>query len=66
MTVAAVSYSCGGAVSKQHNVPAAQIVVAKDATREELLWKYNLIAKGVNSVNATVELTPTTGSKIAE
>jgi hypothetical protein len=61
--VAAVSYSCGGAVSKQHNVPAAQIVVAKDATREELIEKYNLIAKGVNSVNATVELTPTTGSK---
>lgn len=63
VTVAAVSFSCGGAVSKQHNVPAAQIVVAKDATREELLEKYNLIAKGVNSVNATVELTPTTGSK---
>ena len=63
VTVAAVSYSCGGAVSKQHNVPAAQIVVAKDATREELIEKYNLIAKGVNSVNATVELTPTTGSK---
>ena len=63
VTVAAVSYSCRGAVSKQRNVPAAQIVVAKDATREELLEKYNLIAKGVNSVNATVELTPTTGSK---
>jgi len=63
VTVAAISYSCGGAVSKKQAVPATQIVVAKDATREELLEKYNLIAKGVNSVNATVELTPITGSK---
>jgi len=63
VTVAAFSYSCGGAVSKKQSVPAKQIVVAKDATREELIEKYNLIAKGVNSVNATVELTPTTGSK---
>jgi len=63
VTVAAISYSCGGAVSKKQTVPATQIVVAKDATREELLEKYNLIAKGVNSVNTTVELTPITGSK---
>ncbi|HXJ07276.1 MAG TPA: hypothetical protein VNH65_19410 [Candidatus Acidoferrum sp.] len=63
VTVAAFSYSCGGAVSKKQSVPAKQIVVAKDATREELIEKYNLIAKGVNSVNATVELTSTTGSR---
>jgi len=63
VTVAAISYSCGGAASKKQIVPATQIVVAKDATREELLEKYNLIAKGVNSVNTTVELTPITGSK---
>jgi hypothetical protein len=61
-TVAAISCGCGGAVSKKQNVPATQIIVAKDATREELLGKYNAMAKGVKSVNATVELKPTAGS----
>lgn len=63
LTVAAISCGCGGAVSTKHNVAPAQIVVAKDATREELLDKYNTMAKGVKSVNATVELKPTAGSK---
>jgi hypothetical protein len=62
-TVAAICCGCGGAVKTAHNVPAAQSVVAKDATREELLEKYNAMAKGVKSVNATVELKPTAGSK---
>lgn len=63
LTVAAISCGCGGNVKTTHNVPATQIVVVKDATREELLEKYNALAKSVKSVNATVELKPTTGSK---
>jgi hypothetical protein len=63
VTVAAISCGCGGHVKTTHNVPAAQIVVVKDATREELLEKYNAMAQGVKSVNATVELKPTAGSK---
>lgn len=62
-TVTVISCGCGGAVSKKQNVPATQIVVAKDATREELLEGYNSMAKGLKSLNATVELKPTTGSK---
>jgi hypothetical protein len=62
-TVAAISYSCGGAVSAKKTLPAEQIVVVKDATREELLEKYNGVARGVKSVNATVELKPVAGSK---
>lgn len=62
-TLAAISCSCGGAVKTTRNVPATQMVVAKDATREELLDKYNTMAKGVKSLNATVELRPTAGSK---
>jgi outer membrane lipoprotein-sorting protein len=62
-TVAAISYGCGGAVSAKKNLPAKQIVVVKDATREELLEKYNGVARGVRSVNATVELKPVAGSK---
>jgi hypothetical protein len=63
LTVAAIPCGCGGNVKTTHNVPATQIVVVKDATREELLEKYNAFAKSVKSVNATVELKPTTGSK---
>src|SRR5580704_4944013 len=63
LTVAAISYSCGGAVKTTRNLPATQVVAVKEATREELLDKYNAMAKGVKSVNATVELKPTTGSK---
>src|SRR5271154_3602670 len=63
VTVAAVSCGCGGNVKTTHNIPPTQIVVAKDATREELLEKYNAMAKGVKSVNATVEMKPTAGSQ---
>jgi hypothetical protein len=63
LTVAAISCGCGGQIKTTHNLPATQIVVAKDATREELLEKYNATAKGVKSVNATIELKPTAGSK---
>ncbi len=41
----------------------AQKPVAKDATREELLEAYNRIARSTRTLNATVELKPTAGSK---
>jgi len=63
VTVAAICCGCGGRVKTTHNLPATQIVVVKDATREELLEKYNNMAQGVKSVNATVQLKPTAGSK---
>lgn len=63
LTVAAISYSCGGSVKTTRRLPVTQVVVVKDATREELLEKYNAMARGVKSVNATVELKPTAGSK---
>ncbi len=63
LTVAAISCGCGGSVKTTRNLPVAQVVVVMDATREELLEKYNAMASGVKSVNATVELKPTTGSK---
>jgi hypothetical protein len=63
VTVVAISCGCGSAVSTKKNVPATQVVVVKDATREELLEKYNGVARGVKSVNATVQLKPIAGSK---
>src|SRR6266571_6728447 len=62
-TLAAISCGCGsGRVVTGHRV-VAQMPVAKDATREELLEAYNLIARGTKTLNATVELKPTAGPK---
>jgi hypothetical protein len=64
-TLAAVSSGCHGgtAVSTKTTVAPRAKPVVKDATREELLAQYNQMALGVKSVNATVELRPTAGSK---
>lgn len=62
-TLAAISGGCHGAVSTKHQVPVSEQPVVLNATREELLERYNAIAKGVNSLNAAVELKPTAGSK---
>ncbi|MGB7281423.1 MAG: hypothetical protein WBE13_04095 [Candidatus Acidiferrum sp.] len=62
-TVAAICCGCGGAVSTKQQLPATQIVVAKVATREELIDKYNMEANGVKSLDATVQLKPTAGSQ---
>ncbi|HYL62945.1 MAG TPA: hypothetical protein VE077_10020 [Candidatus Methylomirabilis sp.] len=62
-TLAVISCGCRGAVSHRHQVPATEQVVAETATREELIEKYNVIANGVKSLDATMQLTPTAGSK---
>src|SRR5260221_6065424 len=62
-TVAAICCGCEATrVSTKKNIPAAFRPVALEATREELLEKYNAAAHGVKSINATVELKPTAGS----
>jgi hypothetical protein len=63
-TLAAFSCGCTATnVSTKKVVPQAVKPVVKDATREELLEIYNQMALGVKTVNATVELKPTAGSK---
>jgi hypothetical protein len=64
-TLAAFSFGCHGGttVSTKTTVPASAKPVMRDATSEELLQKYNDITQGVRTVNATVELKPTAGSK---
>jgi hypothetical protein len=63
-TLAAFSCGCTATnVSTTKVVPRAAKPVVKDATREELLETYNQMALGVKTVNATVELKPTAGSK---
>src|SRR5262245_42855589 len=64
MTLAGISCGCGGApASRRTAVPQAERPGAKDATREELVERYNAIASGVSTVNSTVELKTTAGSK---
>ena len=63
LTVSLAACGCGGQVHQVTTVPAAQRPVAQDATEEQLLERYNAFAHGVESVNATVELKPTAGSK---
>lgn len=63
-TLAAISCGCHGrAVTGRTVVPQSERPVAKEATREELLTAYNAIARNLKTLNATVELKPTAGSK---
>src|SRR5512136_825863 len=63
-TLTAIPCGCGATrVSTKRSIPPAARPVALEASREELLEKYNLVARGVRSVNATVELKPTAGSE---
>src|SRR6202790_3842756 len=62
-TLAAISCGCGSAVTNTTRVRPAERPVAKEATKEALLEKYNAMAEGVKTLNATVELRPTAGSK---
>ena len=50
-------------MSTKITVPPNVVPVVKNATCEELLDRYNRMARGVESVNATVELRPTAGSR---
>ena len=64
VTLVSVSCGCAGRTIKTTTrLPSQTKPVVREATREELLENYNEIARGVNSVNATVELKPTAGSK---
>jgi outer membrane lipoprotein-sorting protein len=62
-TLASLSCGCGGHIKTTTKLPPQARPVVRDATRDELLDKYNEIARAVKSVNATVELKPTAGSK---
>ncbi len=63
-TLVAFSCGCGGSAVRNTTKVAPQArPVVRDASREELLDRYNQMALGVKSVNATVELKPTAGSK---
>jgi hypothetical protein len=63
LTVSAAACSCGHAVKTTTTVPAAARPIAKEASEEELLDQYNAFAHSLQTINATLELKPTTGSR---
>jgi outer membrane lipoprotein-sorting protein len=62
-TLAPLSCGCGGHIKTITKLPPQAKPVVRDAARDELLEKYNEIARVVKSVNAAVELKPTAGSR---
>jgi outer membrane lipoprotein-sorting protein len=63
VTVSAAACGCGHAVTKSTKVRVAERPVAREASEEELLDRYNALARGLKSVDATLELKPTAGTK---
>ena len=63
-TLAAVSVGCRGtAIKRETAVKRAERPVAREATRDELLDRYDAVAAHVKSVSTTVELKTTAGSR---
>ena len=65
LTLSALAGGCGGkgGVTKTTTVPVTSRPVALEATPEQLLDRYNAVARNLQSVDATVELKPSTGSE---
>ncbi len=61
MTATAV-FASGCAVSQKHVVPPAEVQPALEATKDQLLARYNEAARATEALNATVDLIPKTGS----
>jgi hypothetical protein len=65
LTLSALACACGGnnaGVKTTKVIPAATRPVAKEATEEDLVDRYNTLARNVKALDATVELKTTTGS----
>jgi outer membrane lipoprotein-sorting protein len=63
VTVSAAACGCGHAVTKSTKVPVAERPIAREASEQDLLDRYNTLARGLKSIDATLELKPTAGTK---
>ena len=63
LTVSAVAGGCPRTVTNSTKVPVIERPVAKEASEEDLLDRYNALARGLKSVDATLELKATAGTK---
>lgn len=64
LTLSALACGCGGrgGVTKTTNIPPAARPVYLDASREQLLDRYNALAQNLQTLDATVDLKPYAGS----
>ena len=63
LAVSAAACSCGGKVKNTTVIPPTARPVVREATEEELLDRYNAEAHSLQSINATLELKATGGTK---
>jgi len=63
VTVSAAAGGCPRTVTKSTKVSVAERPVAREASEEELLDRYNALARGLKSIDATLELKPIAGTK---
>src|SRR5271165_5906417 len=66
LALLALAGGCGGnhaGVKTTKVIPPATRRVAKEASKEELVDRYNALVKNVKTLNATAELKTTTGSE---
>jgi hypothetical protein len=63
VTVSAAVCSCGHAVKKTTKVTITERPVAREASKEDLLDRYNALVRGLKSIDATLELKATAGTK---
>jgi hypothetical protein len=65
LTLTALACGCAGrgGVTKTKTIPAGSRPVALEANEEQLLDRYNTLARGLQSLDATVELKPSTGTE---
>jgi outer membrane lipoprotein-sorting protein len=63
LAAAALATAGCSPVSTQTRVRPEEIRPAKDATKADLISAYNKLSRSITSINASVELVPTTGSE---
>ena len=63
VTVSAAAGGCPRTVTTSTKVPVAERPVAREASEEDLLDRYNVLARGLRSMDATLEMKATAGTK---
>jgi len=63
LTVSAAAGGCPHTLTNSTKVPVAERPVAREASEEELLDRYNALALGIKSMDATLEMKATAGTK---
>jgi outer membrane lipoprotein-sorting protein len=62
-TVSAAAGGCPHTVTNSTKVPVTERPVAREASEEDLLDRYNALARGLKSMDATLEMKATAGTK---